>query len=71
MIGMMNEVLMEKLGVRKFDRKAILYLPCEVQDFKGLEYDSELKRGRYDLIIVFVFTIEELKSLLLELVKTE
>lgn len=67
----MNEELMQKLGVDKFERKAILNLPKEIHYFDGIVYDTELKQGTYDLIIVFVLTIEELKSQLLELVKTE
>lgn len=58
----MNEALIKKLGIGKLEQKAILNLPEDVQDFEGLEFDTELQRERYDLILSFVFTLDELKS---------
>lgn len=57
----MNTAIFKKLGIEKFEHKAILELPEEVNDFEGLEFDTQLKRKQYDLILSFVFTLEELQ----------
>lgn len=58
----MNEVLIKKLGIEKLEQKAILELPEDVLDFIGLEFDTRLIRKKYDLILSFVFTLDDLKS---------
>ncbi|WP_456272926.1 YdeI/OmpD-associated family protein [Bacillus sp. AK031] len=56
--------IIEKLNFKKFPAKAILNIPGNVSDFEGSDYDEELKEQPYDLIFVFIFSLEEFQEYL-------
>jgi hypothetical protein len=54
--------IIEKLNLQKFSSRAILNLPNKLQDFKDLAYDSTIKEEQYDLIFVFIFSLEDFRK---------
>jgi len=60
----LEKSIVDKLGLRKFKRAAVLEQPEELNYFSDLEgYDTSLKAGAYDLIFAFVLDMESLKKL--------
>lgn len=51
--------IIEKLNLNKYPTKLILQVPENMDDFSELEYDSSSKPGKYDLIFIFIFSLEE------------
>ncbi|MFJ7726403.1 YdeI/OmpD-associated family protein [Neobacillus sp. NPDC097160] len=51
--------LVEKLNLNKYSNKLILQEPDDMDDFNELEYDSSSKQAKYDLIFMFIFSLEE------------
>lgn len=51
--------IVEKLNLNKYPTKLILQVPENMDDFSELEYDSSSKPGKYDLIFIFIFSLEE------------
>ena len=60
----MNEEIIKKFGVEKFDQKLILNLPDDIQDFDGITFHTVAEGSSYDLIFAFVFSLEEFVGLL-------
>jgi Bacteriocin-protection, YdeI or OmpD-Associated len=54
-----QKTVVDKLNLAKYSSKLILNIPEDIEDFNELEYDAELEHDQYDLIFVFIFTIEE------------
>lgn len=54
-----TKTIIEKLNLIKYPEKAILHIPEYIDDFKELEYDAEIKKDKYDLIFIFIFSLEE------------
>ncbi|WP_306418575.1 YdeI/OmpD-associated family protein [Bacillus sp. AFS076308] len=51
--------IIEKLNLLKYKNKLILHKPEQVDEFQELEYDSSIIRDKYDLIMSFIFSLEE------------
>ncbi|WHY75372.1 YdeI/OmpD-associated family protein [Neobacillus sp. WH10] len=51
--------IVEKLNLNKYPTKLILQVPENMDDFNELEYDSSSKQAKYDLIFIFIFSLEE------------
>lgn len=51
--------IVEKLNLNKYPTKLILQVPENMEDFSELEYDSSSKQAKYDLIFIFIFSLEE------------
>ncbi|MGE8203284.1 YdeI/OmpD-associated family protein [Heyndrickxia sp. NPDC080065] len=51
--------IIEKLNLNKYPTKLILHAPEDIQDFNGIEYDSQIKKDKYDLIFIFVFSLND------------
>lgn len=51
--------VVEKLNLNKYSRKLVLHKPEDLNDFNELDYDSAINTGKYDLIFMFVFSLEE------------
>ncbi|MFK9093544.1 YdeI/OmpD-associated family protein [Bacillus salipaludis] len=51
--------IVEKLNLNKYSNKLILQVPDDMDDFNELEYDSSSKQAKYDLIFMFIFSLEE------------
>lgn len=54
--------IIEKLNLNKFPTKAVLHLPEDIREFEGMDYDPVLQKDRYDLIFIFIFSLEEFKQ---------
>jgi hypothetical protein len=54
----MDEIIVKKLAMAKYARKAIIACPDDVEAFAGLDYDDRLGTGRYDMVLHFVFTLD-------------
>jgi len=60
----MSKTIVDKLGLRKYERVAILNQPEGTDYLAELTgYDTSLKDGGYDLVFAFVLDMAELKSL--------
>ncbi|MBV7505465.1 YdeI/OmpD-associated family protein [Bacillus sp. sid0103] len=53
------KTIVEKLNLNKYQRKLVLNKPEELDELNGLDYESALKNEKYDLIFIFVFSLEE------------
>ncbi|WP_025026942.1 YdeI/OmpD-associated family protein [Caldalkalibacillus mannanilyticus] len=51
--------IIDKLSLNKYPAKLILNKPADIVDFDELEYDSVIKQEKYDLVFIFVFSLEE------------
>ena len=51
--------IVEKLNLNKYPNKLILQVPENMDDFNELEYESASKQAKYDLIFIFIFSLEE------------
>ncbi|MGG3640070.1 hypothetical protein [Bacillus gobiensis] len=49
----------EKLNLNKYPTKLILNLPDDIDDFNELEYDTDIEKDKYDLVFIFVFSLED------------
>ncbi|MBY9080277.1 YdeI/OmpD-associated family protein [Paenibacillus sp. HN-1] len=57
-----RNTVVAKLNLHKYPDKLILNMPEGAGYFEGLEFDSAYTRGRYDLIFIFVFHLDQLKD---------
>lgn len=53
------KTIVEKLNLNKYDRKLVLNKPEDLDELNGLDYDSSPNKEKYDLIFLFVFSLEE------------
>lgn len=51
--------IVEKLNLHKYQQRLVLNKPEDLDDFNELEYDSALKNEKYDLIFMFIFSLDE------------
>ena len=61
--------VVEKLNFAKFPTKLILNIPEDITEFHEIDYDAELKKDQYDLIFVFIYSLEEYEEYLKEVVE--
>jgi len=53
------KTIVEKLNLNKYDRKLVLNKPEDLDELNGIDYDSSPNKEKYDLIFLFVFSLEE------------
>ncbi|PLS08545.1 YdeI/OmpD-associated family protein [Neobacillus cucumis] len=53
------KTVIEKLNLQKYANKLILNKPEQIEEFQDLEYDSSIKKEKYDLIFSFIFSLDE------------
>lgn len=53
------KTIVEKLNLSKYERKLVLNKPEDLVELNGLNYDSSPNKEKYDLIFLFVFSLEE------------
>lgn len=51
--------IIEKLSLHKYSSKLILHKPDDVKDFDELDYDTSIKKDKYDLVFMFIFHLED------------
>lgn len=68
----MLKTIVEKLNLHKYKKIVVQGMPESTEYFTGLhEYDTSFKEGSYDLIFAFVFTKQELKQLIDNVIQNE
>lgn len=63
--------IIKKLNLLKHPTKLLLNKPEDIKEFDGLEFDTELKKSKYDLIFIFVFTLEQMSHYLQMIIDTQ
>ncbi len=64
----MDEIIFKKLALAKYARKAIIARPDDVEAFEGLDYDNRLGNDKYDMVLHFVFTLDEFVDRLTDII---
>lgn len=59
----MNNEIIKKFGIEKYNKKVILNKPADITDFDGIIFDTAIK-DKYDLIFAFIFSLNEFIDLL-------
>ena len=59
----MNNEIIKKFGIEKFDQKLFLNIPAGISDFEGMSFSTTPDQDSYDLIFVFVFSLKEFADL--------
>lgn len=57
--------IVDKLSLRKYENRLFLQVPKAVGEFEGLDYDTSIKKDKYDLIFLFMFSIEDFNKYVL------
>lgn len=57
-----EKTIIEKLGLQKYERIAVLNKPADIEEFEILNYDTELKYESYSCVFSFIFTLEEFEK---------
>ncbi len=60
----MNNEIIKKFGVEKYDQKLMLNKPVDIKDFDGLSFDTIISKDKYNLIFAFIFSLDEFTNLL-------
>ncbi len=60
----MNNEIIKKFGIEKFDKKLILNKPADISDFDGISFDTAPGKDKRDLIFAFIFSLNEFTDLL-------
>jgi hypothetical protein len=64
--------VIEKLNLTKYPSRLILNMPGDVEDFNTIEYDTMIKKDQqYDLVFIFVFSLEDFSKYLQEVVEKQ
>ncbi len=50
--------VIEKLNFAKYPAKLILHKPDEIADFNEIAFDTTVEKEKYDLIFIFIFSLE-------------
>ena len=60
----MNQEVIKKFGIEKYNQKLILNMPADISDFDGISFSTVMDRDSYDLIFAFIFSLDEFTNLL-------
>jgi len=60
----MNQEIIKKFGIEKFDQKLFLNMPADISDFDGISFSVTPGKNKYDLIFTFIFSLKEFSDLL-------
>ncbi|MEH6992855.1 YdeI/OmpD-associated family protein [Neobacillus drentensis] len=63
--------VIEKLNFKKYPTKLILNIPEDINDFSDIEYDTSIKKEKYDLVFIFIFKLEDFQTYLKEAVEKQ
>lgn len=66
-----TKTIIDKLSLNKYPTKLIIGTPADIDDFNVLEYDSTIQKEQYDLIFMFVFSLEEFSTRLQEVINKQ
>ncbi|WP_404430316.1 YdeI/OmpD-associated family protein [Sutcliffiella horikoshii] len=54
-----EKTIVDKLNLQKYENRLFLQVPEGVGEFEGLDYDTSIKKDKYDLIFLFMFSMED------------
>ncbi|QFT87281.1 hypothetical protein FIU87_01265 [Bacillus sp. THAF10] len=54
-----QKTIIEKLNLDKYSNRLILNMPQDLKDFQELKHDTSVLKDKYDLIILFIFSMED------------
>lgn len=54
----------EKLNFKKYPAKLIMNIPEDFVEFNELDFDSKMEKDKYNMIFVFIFSLEEFSEYL-------
>jgi Bacteriocin-protection, YdeI or OmpD-Associated len=54
----------EKLNFSKYPNKLILNIPDDIKDFDDIDYHSAIKNEKYNLVFIFIFSLDDLSKYL-------
>ena len=60
----MNQEIIKKFGIEKYDQKLFLNMPADILDFDGMFFSTTPDQDSYDLIFAFIFSLKEFSDLL-------
>ncbi|MFD1019571.1 hypothetical protein [Thalassobacillus hwangdonensis] len=60
--------VVEKLNFKKYPARLILNQPEDSKDFDEIEYDTSIAQDKYDLIFIYIKTMDEFFSHLHEII---
>jgi hypothetical protein len=63
--------VLDKLNFKKYPEKLILNIPEDVEDFHTNDFDTSIKKDKYDLIFVFIYKLEEFTAVLKEVIRKQ
>lgn len=63
-----TKTIIDKLNFKKYAAKLILGKPDDITEFETIEYEVVIKKDKYDLIFVFIFSLEEFSTYLKEVI---
>jgi hypothetical protein len=66
-----TKTIIEKLNLTKYANRLVLGAPKDMEDFKELAHDSSIQKEKYDLIFIFVYSLEEFADYIKLLVERE
>ena len=58
----MDTVICQKLKLDKYEKKAILHCPHDIDAFQGLDFDTQMFTPPYDMVLVFIFSLQEFRQ---------
>ncbi|TQR20383.1 YdeI/OmpD-associated family protein [Psychrobacillus vulpis] len=63
-----TKTIIEKLNLTKYNRKLILHMPENCKDFEEISFDMSIQDSKYDLLIIFVFNLNDYANYLKEVI---
>ncbi|KMJ56917.1 hypothetical protein AB685_19565 [Bacillus sp. LL01] len=54
-----EKTIVDKLNLQKYENRLFLQVPEATGEFEGLDFDTSIKKDKYDLIFLFMFTRED------------
>ncbi|WP_404447076.1 YdeI/OmpD-associated family protein [Sutcliffiella horikoshii] len=54
-----EKTIVDKLNLQKYKNRLFLQLPEGVGEFEGLDFDTSIKKDKYDVIFLFMFSMDD------------
>lgn len=54
-----DKTIIEKLNLTKYSSRLVMGEQEDMEDFKGLEHDASIQKEKYDLLFLFIYSLEE------------
>ena len=60
----MNQEIIKKFSIEKYNQKLVLNMPADISDFEGMSFSVVMNKDNYDMIFAFIFSLNEFTNLL-------